>query len=531
MTTSRARSADRGSVQVKLSPEEEKLAGIPDDPAAETTDQPDQAKRTAKHHVLWVAVVAALGGLLYGYDTGVIAGAMLQISEDFDLESRFGGATHNITELVTAAILLGAVVGALATSVLVGRFGRRRTIIIIAVLFAIGVVLSALSPDWWYLSLSRLLLGFAVGGSTQVIPSYIAELAPSEKRGRYVTAFNIAIGVGILLASTVNFVVAPWFTWHWRIVVAVVPAIVLMIAMLPLPESPRWLVTQGYVNPARRVMRWVRPTRDDADAEVKGIEEMAEREAAGSTGRGNAGQWQTLLHAKWLRPAVFAGVMVAIFTQITGLEMMIYYTPTILKNEVGFSDHAAQGGNVGVGIVYLIMTVIGNLVVDKLGRRGLALVMLPGAAAAFTAFALSYWLSDNHPPGWLVIVLILLFMFFQAGGIQVIGWLVGSEIYPLQIRSVATSVHAAALWGSNLLITVTALTLIATLTLPGAMAFYATLNVIAWLVIFFRVPETKGRSLEDIERSLKNGTFLPFEWQHKKAKAKLAAAGQDARAH
>lgn len=514
---------DPSGADVELSADEQKLTGIPDDLPRQSGDAA-QADLRARRNVLRVAIVAALGGLLYGYDTGVIAGAMLQVSDDFDLTGRFGDSAHNITEVITASILLGAVIGALATSALVGRLGRRRTIIVVAVIFAAGVLLSAVSGDWWALSLSRIFLGLAVGGATQAIPTYIAELAPSAKRGSYVTMFNIAIGVGILSASMVNFFVPPSFTWHWRIAIAVVPAIILILAMLPLPESPRWLVSKDHINPARRVLRWARPSSREADTEVLEIQQLHEREIA--AGGGEKNEWRILVREKWMRPAIFAGVMVAIFTQITGLEMMIYYTPTILKNNVGFSDHLAQGGNVGVGIVYLIMTIVGKLVVDKVGRRGLALWMLPGAAVSIAGFGLAFWFTDGNPPAWLALTLILLFMFFQAGGIQVIGWLVGSEIYPLQIRSVATSMHAAALWGSNLLITITALSLIHVLTLPGAMLFYAALNVIAWLVIYFRVPETAGRSLEEIEDSLKNGTFLPFERQHAKEQEKLAEAGE-----
>ncbi len=530
MNSGNHHSESAGGAGVKLASDEQQLAGIPPDPPSGTSEGSGRAVRIAKRHVRHVAVVSSIGGLLYGYDTGVISGSILQITADFNLKSRFGGGVSHITELVTAAILLGAVIGALATSALVGRVGRRRTIIVVAAVFALGVIFSALSGDWWILALSRVFLGLGVGGSTQVVPSYISEMAPSDTRGRYVTMFNIAIGVGILAASAVNFF-ATSLSWHWRIGVPVVPAVVLLIAMLPLPESPRWLVTKDYINPARRVMRWVRPSRKAADAEVQETKELHEREIRSTPGKGTSGEWRSVLHDKWLRPAIFAGVMVAIFTQITGLEMMIYYTPTLLKNGAGFSEHLAQGGNVGVGIVYLVMTIVGNLVVDKVGRRSLALIMLPGAAASFVAFGVSFWLADGYPPPGLIIGLILAFMFFQAGGIQVIGWLMGSEIYPLQIRSVATSLHAAALWIADLVITVTALTLIQTFTLPGAMLFYAALNVTAWFVIFFRVPETKGRSLEDIERSLKNGTFLPFKRQEDKAKAKLRAQGWDPSAH
>lgn len=489
----------------ELTDAERRLGGIPD--AARDDDvSPVEAERLARRHVLHVSFIAAFGGLLYGYDTGVISGAMLHVTEEFHInEERFGSAAHNITEIITSSILLGAVLGALGTSVIVKKVGRRKAIIGIAAVFAIGVLLSGAANDWWTLSLARVFLGLAVGGSTMAIPTYISELAPPAKRGSYVTFFNVAIGVGILTASLVNYFRDSAISWRVRIAAAVVPALVLLIGMKPLPESPRWLVQQGFVNPARRVLRWVRPSTRAVDAEIAEIKRTYREEQQAS----GEGEWRTLFSEKWIRPALFAGIMVAIFTQITGLEMMIYYTPTILKNNVGFSDDMAQAGNVGVGVVYLVMTTLGKFVVDRIGRRRLMLVMLPGAAVSIAAFGIAFWVTNDDPPAGVALALILSFMFFQAGGIQVVGWLMGSELYPLKVRSAATALHAAALWGSNLLITLTALTLIDWLSLPGAMIFYAVINVIAWVTVYFFVPETKGRSLEEIESSLQDGTFLP----------------------
>jgi len=229
----------------ELTDAERRLGGIPD--AARDDDvSPVEAERLARRHVLHVSFIAAFGGLLYGYDTGVISGAMLHVTEEFHInEERFGSAAHNITEIITSSILLGAVLGALGTSVIVKRVGRRKAIIGIAAVFAIGVLLSGAANDWWTLSLARVFLGLAVGGSTMAIPTYISELAPPAKRGSYVTFFNVAIGVGILTASLVNYFGDSAISWRVRIAAAVVPALVLLIGMKPLPESPRWLVQQG----------------------------------------------------------------------------------------------------------------------------------------------------------------------------------------------------------------------------------------------------------------------------------------------
>ena len=486
--------ADFGDEPV-LSAAERTLRGVP-------SEVPDDPIR----NVYYVAFVAALGGLLYGYDTGVISGTLIQIAQDFGITESYEllGATfsgHTVQEAITASILVGAVIGALGAGWVAVRFGRRATIIAVAVIFAVGVVLAGMSPEPLTLIGSRLLLGLAVGGCTQTIPTYIAELSPPERRGGFVTFFNVAIGLGILSAALVN-VVFQDAGWHWKIVVAVVPAVLLIIGMLRAPESPRWLVNNDHVNAARMVLRWVRRDGEAADDEVGEIRHVLRRE-----NEAEGGPWSALGEA-WLRPALVAGLAVAVFTQITGLEMMIYYTPVILST-VGFSSDFSLWANVGVGVVYVVMTAVGKLVVDRLGRRHLMLTMLPGSAVSIALFGLVFLVSGDRPNPWLALALLLAFMFFQAGGIQVVGWLLGSEIYPLRIRPAATGLHAASLWGANLLVTSTALTLVNALSLGGAMLVYAALNVLALVVIYFRVPETKGRSLETIERSLQRGTFLP----------------------
>ena len=473
--------------------DDDRVPGVPA-PIPEDAGRTETARRT-KRHVTRVAFVAAIGGLLYGYDTGVISGTLIEIGREFSIDA-------TVEEFITASILVGAVLGALLTGPVSARIGRRRTIVLIAAVFALGVLFAAVSGNPVLLVLSRLFLGLAVGGSTQTIPTYIAEIAPGPRRGSLVTVFNCAIGVGILSAAVVGVTLNGVVSWRLMIGVAAAPAIVLLLAMLRLPESPRWFVAQDRIGPARRVLRWLRPDRDAAEDELDAIRALDDAEPDSGSG-----QWSQL-RKPWVRPALVAGLIVAAFTQLTGLEMMIYYTPTILT-DAGFPHGYSLWANVGVGVVYLVMTFVGSRLVDRIGRRRLTLVMLPGAALSIGAFGAVFFLQDGDPSPVLTIVLILAFMFFQAGGIQVVGWLVGSEMYPLRIRAAATSLHAMVLWGANLLVTSTALTLTGALGLGGAMLVYAGLNVLAWVLVFLRVPETKGRSLEEIERSLRDDTFLP----------------------
>lgn len=461
----------------------------------QSNPQDDTGGMPASLYMTFIAMVAAIAGGLYGYDTGIISGALLQISGEFGLD-------HTRQELVAASILAGAVLGALGSTRLSARIGRRHTIMIVAALYAVGVLACALSPSALALGISRFVLGFAVGGSTQIVPMYIAELAPPNKRGRLVTYFNVSIGMGILLAAIVGFVLQQHWSWRWMIGVAVFPALLLLLGMTRLPASPRWLVEQGEFKRAKAALAKVRDTHSEVREEIAEIREVQERQEDAPGG------WKAL-RQPWLRPALVAGLGVAAFTQLSGIEMMIYYTPTFLT-DAGFGHSAALLAALGVALVYLAMTFVGKLVVDHVGRRRLTRVMMPVAALALFALGATFHfrLGGEHH-GALVVALLLAFMVFNAGGIQVIGWLLGSELYPLSIRDQATGAHAAMLWGSNLLLTGTALSMVSWLGVGGAMAVYGALNVLGVLFVYFLVPETAGRSLEDIERSLHEGTFLP----------------------
>lgn len=447
-------------------------------------------------YMAFIAAVSAIAGGLYGYDTGIISGALPQIADDFQLGYR-------AQEMVTACILLGAVIGAFASTRMSSRLGRRTTIMIVAAIYCVGVVAAAVSPNVWCLGAARLVLGFAVGGSTQIVPTYIAELAPPDKRGRLVTYFNVSIGVGILLAAIVGVAGEHVFDWRWMIGVALVPSLLLLLGMTRLPASPRWLVENGRKQDASAALTLVRDTPSEVREEIADIQDIVnQRDEMKVTG------WAAM-REPWLRPALIAGLGVAAFTQLSGIEMMIYYTPTFLKN-AGFGASAALWSALGVAVTYLIMTIIGKLIVDRVGRRSLSLYMIPGAVVAL--LVLGAVLHFNLMPGnqaWWVVGCLIVFMIFNAGGIQVVGWLTGAEIYPVAIRDQAIGAHAAMLWGSNLLLTGTALTMTHWLGVGGAMWVYAGLNAAAWLFIYRLVPETGGRTLEDIERSLRDHTFLP----------------------
>ena len=373
-------------------------------------------------------------------------------------------------------------------------------------MFVVGSLTCSLAPTALTLALARVLLGFAVGGATQTVPMYVAELAPASLRGRLVLCFQLAIGVGIVIATLVG--ATESVDWRISIGAAAVPALVMLLLQLRLPESPRWLVKKDRRDEAREVLERVRPEGYDVDGELAGIVELEERKQETSArDRG----WSGLRRA-WVRPALVVGCGIAAFTQLSGIEMIIYYAPTILTDN-GFSTTAALRVSVALGVTYLVMMIVGLAIVDRVGRRRLTLVMVPGAAVAlFVLGALFVTGNAGRDQVPFVVTCLVVFMFFNAGGLQLMGWLTGSEIYPLAVRGAGTAVQSATLWGTNLLITLTLLTMIDLFGVGQVFWIYGLLNVAAWVFVFLRLPELTGHSLEGIEKRLQDGRFRPKDF-------------------
>jgi len=441
--------------------------------------------RRVRRHVAVSAAITALGGLLFGYDTGVVSGALLFVKKDF------GGLSSFQEELVTSLLLVGAVIGALAAGRVSDRIGRKLTVLITAVVFIVGVLLAAFTPTYPTLLVARIIIGLAVGSASMIVPLYIGEIVPPRVRGGLVSLNQLAITVGILGSYLIDYGLSGTGNWRLMFGLAAIPAAALFIGMLFQQESPHWLIRQGREDGARQVLRRVR-SESDIDAEIREVREISQRE----------GGLRDLV-SRNVRPLLTVGVLLAVFQQITGINTVIYYAPTLLQG-AGFGNSGALLANVVNGVVNVSMTIVAIWLLDKVGRRPLLLSGTAGMAVGMTITALSF-LGGENLHGTLAIVAVLGLLIYTGSfaiGLGPVFWLLIAEIYPLKIRGAAMSVASMANWAANFVVTISFLTLLSAIGGVGAFFLFGFLTLVALGYFWRKVPETKGRSLQEIERDL-----------------------------
>jgi sugar porter (SP) family MFS transporter len=437
-------------------------------------------------HIRFSAAITALGGLLFGYDTGVISGALLFIGKDF----------HNLTsfdkELLTSMLLIGAMFGALAAGRIADKVGRRPTVLGTAAVFVAGVMLAAFSPSYGVLVGARVIIGLAVGSASMVVPLYIGEMVPPRMRGALVSFNQLAITSGILASYLVDYGLASSQNWRLMFGLAAIPAILMFSGMLFQRESPHWLVAQGREDEAREVLKLVRD-EGDIDAEIAEVRELSAR---------RSGMRELLNPA--LRHVMVIGVSLAVFQQITGINTIIYYAPTLLSS-AGLGSSAALLANVVNGGVNVLMTIVAIRLLDRTGRRPLLLSGTAGMAAGMLVVALTFAIGGSHLHGgtaYIAIAGLLLYTGSFAVGLGPVFWLLISEIYPVRVRGQAMSVATIANWGANFVVTVSFLSLLSAIGNAGTFFLFAGLSIVALTYFQRQVPETKNRSLQDLERDL-----------------------------
>ncbi|ACU76343.1 sugar transporter [Catenulispora acidiphila DSM 44928] len=437
----------------------------------------------------------AFGGILFGYDLGVIAGVLVLLAKQWSLTAFQKGA-------ITASLSVGAMVGAMLAGRLSNRAGRRLTIMAAAVVVIIGTVACVLAGGWQVMMLTRGVIGIGIGLSSATVPAYLAELAPARVRGALGSLNQLFIVTGILIAFLVDYALSSHNNWKGMFLGALVPAVILLAGLTILPETPRWLLSKGRDAEARAVLSATLPsaTAAELDAEVQDIRDVIRRD---SEERGRIRDlWQP-----WVRPMVLVALILAIGQQFSGVNAINAYFPTMLKS-LGFATRTALLSAVVLGVVKFLFTVWELFMVDRWGRR--PLLMIGASVMVVSLFAAGLVIknvTDKDTLGTLTLVFLILYLAGYELGWGATVWVMIGEIFPLRARAAGTAVATTVLWAATGLVTAVFPTMSAksNLGIGGAMWVFAGVNIVLLLLARFYIPETKGRSLEQIERDLRGG--------------------------
>ncbi len=433
-------------------------------------------------YVYRIAAAAAASGFLFGFDTAVINGALLFLRQEFRL-SDFE------TEMAVGALLVGCLLGAAGAGSLSDRFGRKRVLLAAGALFGLSSLGTALPRDLYQFAIARLVAGVAIGVASVLAPMYVAESSPSHIRGRLVSLNQVAIATGVLCAFLTNWALSGIGKSSWRFMfgVAALPSLAFFVSLLFVPESPRWLLRAGRPEMAIRVLRKISGPR--AEAEAEDIRLSLSEESA---------SLREILSPHLRRPLLIA-IALAVLSQITGINTVIYYGAILFRDHAGQNDaSSAIGANVIVGIVSLLSALIATMVIDRVGRKAL---LLAGSAGMTLSLALlGAALRISPPPTSLILAVVLSYVGFFGIGLAPVTWVYIAELFPTGVRGRAMSVATLSLWASCLAVALSFLTLMRLLSPAGIFWLYAMLSAVTFVFVWRLVPETKGRSLEQIQR-------------------------------
>lgn len=437
-----------------------------------------------------VAIVASLGGLLSGYDTGVISGALLFINETWVLPDTLQG-------FLVSSVLIGAVIGAATNGILADIFGRKKIIMATAVIFILGSILCAFAPNVYVLILSRIFVGFAVGIVNFVVPLYLSEVSPKNLRGTLVSLYQWAITAGILFSYFINAVFAQAvYNWRWMLFAGVVPGLVLFIGMCFMSDTPRWLVSKNRDDEAKKVFSKIEP-------DIEPEKEIAEIKETLVDNR----QEKTFRLKKWMIMPFVVGIGI-MFAQIcTGINTIIYYAPTIFKTAGFDSNLTAIYATTGIGVVNFIMTIVAVFFTDRIGRKPLLYFGLTGVMLSLFALGTSFAFAGvlGSSLKWVALGSLVTYIICFAMSLGPIGWILVSEVFPLRIRGIAMSVCTVSNFAFNFFVVGSFPVLLHRI--GGAWTFwiFGIVSILCIIFVYFFVPETKGISLEEIESNWRRG--------------------------
>lgn len=443
-----------------------------------------------KHHISagFVYFFGALGGLLFGYDTGVISGAILFIQKQLHLDSWQQG-------WVVSAVLLGSIIGAAVIGPMSDKYGRKKLVLLSSIIFFVGALGSAFSPEFWSLIIFRVILGMGVGASSALVPTYLAELSPADKRGAMSSLFQLMVMTGILLAYITNYLFSGIYTgWRWMLGFAALPAILLFLGALILPESPRFLAKSGNSDAAKEVLATMNGNNMNVvNSELDNIKQQAKIKSGG---------WKELF-SSFVHPALIIGIGLAIFQQVMGCNTVLYYAPTIFT-DVGFGVSAALIAHIGIGIFNVIVTAVVVMIMDKIDRRKMLMGGSIGMGISLLIMSISMHFSNGSSfAAWICVLALTIYIAFFSATWGPVMWVMIGEVFPLSIRGLGNSFASVINWSANMIVS---------LTFPPLLNFFGTGSlfigyaVLCFLSIWFvktKVFETRNKSLEEIENTLR----------------------------
>ena len=433
--------------------------------------------------ILRISSIAALGGLLYGYDMGIIAAAAIFVKRTFALSTL-------MEELVVSIVLVGAMIGAIVGGAIADRIGRRPTLVWAGGIFIAGSLLAPMSPNVFVLIVARAIIGIGIGFTSVTAPVYVSELAPPESRGMLIGLYQFALTVGIALANLVGYWLASEQAWRLMFGIAIVPTVFFLGVILAVPESPRWLFAHGRSKDAAAVLRIY---ADEVGAQrflddiEQGLKTPMEQ------------RWSALWSPA-VRGSLFIAVGLTVLQQVTGINTIIYYGPQIFELAGSSSHSNAILATLIVAVVNVIATVVGIALVDRIGRKPLLYVGVTGMTIALFALSFAFGHQEmlGSSLGSIAITCLVVYIACFAFSLGAIAWILVAEVFPLRVRG--RGVAAGTLFSgiANFAVSLTFLTLINTLGSAGTFAIYGTLCIVTLIFVRFVVPETKGRELESI---------------------------------
>lgn len=458
-----------------------------------------EQKKKVRKRLRAITSISTLGGLLFGFDTGVINGALPFMSRPDQLN-----LTPSMEGVVASSLVLGAAFGAMFGGRIADKIGRKKALTNLAVVFFFAGLGCALAPNVSVMILSRTILGLAVGGASVVVPSFLAEMAPTESRGRLVTINELMIVTGQLLAYITNAVLGSTLgtqdanVWRYMLIIATIPAVLLWFGMFFVPQSPRWLVAEGRYKEALEVLKEIRLERR-AKKELQEIRDALkldqETKHIGFSG----------LKVPWIRRLIFIGIGIGIVQQITGVNSIMYYGTEILRT-AGFGTQAALTANIANGVISVLATFVGIWLLGRVGRRPLLMTGLTGTVSSLLLIGIfSFILEGTALLPYVVLTLTVTFLAFQQAAISPVTWLILAEIFPLRVKAFGMGSSVFCLWITNFLIILTFPTLVDVIGLSSTFLLFAILGFGALLFVKNFVPETKGKSLEQLEVEFRQG--------------------------